>query len=205
MEGCVQNKTPDDQVTIRYLLGDELGQEEQNAIEERLFADDDYLEQVQVLELELMTRYVQNRLTSRERELFENHFLLSRERRDSLKFLTSLFQVRQEAVSSYAAPSAAQRIVEPPLEPQSYERSMQAALRESRLDEDSYASDLIRQALELGPQDERFNVLVRRAERWLKLRRLLKSLKRVLLPPIPKQVYKACGIIALFTVVLVFG
>jgi serine/threonine protein kinase len=60
------------------------------------------------------------------------------------------------------------------------------------------ALDLIRQALEIDPEDQRLLVLQRRVGRRIKLQRLLKPVKRV-------PLYRAAGILALVAVALTLG
>jgi len=78
------------ELIVRYLLGDSLSESEQTEIELRLFGDDEFLEELQAIELQLMARYLRNDLSPREREFFESHFLLSQERRNALEFVRGL-------------------------------------------------------------------------------------------------------------------
>ncbi len=74
-------RNPDnDQLVIRYLLG-EASQQEQNQIEEQFFADDDFFEHLLAVEDELIDCYLRSELAPREREQFEKHFLASPEKR----------------------------------------------------------------------------------------------------------------------------
>jgi CHAT domain-containing protein len=76
---------------ISYLLGD-LPEEEMCQIEEKYFADDRLHEELRATERDLIDRYAQDELSGREKELFENHFLSSPERRKRLRFAMALRQ-----------------------------------------------------------------------------------------------------------------
>jgi hypothetical protein len=81
-------QTVEERQMSRYLLG-QLGDQEQKQLEERLMTQDDSFEQLQVLEDELIDEYLKNKLSERDREDFEKHFL-SPERRQRLRFATAL-------------------------------------------------------------------------------------------------------------------
>src|SRR5262245_26665663 len=90
MERAAPNKVPNDELIVRYLLGEALSESEQAEIERRLFVDDDFVEEVQAIEFQLIARYLRNDLSPREHELFESHFLLSEERQKALEFVRGL-------------------------------------------------------------------------------------------------------------------
>ena len=72
-----------------YLLGlDQNG--EQEKIEERLLTDDQFFEEFLATEEDLIQDYVDGDLTETEKKQFENHFLISPERQEKLKFAQSL-------------------------------------------------------------------------------------------------------------------
>lgn len=75
-----------DRNTIRrYLLG-ELTQDEQSApVEERLLLDDDFFEEFELVKEDLIDQYVSRELSDEERESFEQQFLTTPERRESLR------------------------------------------------------------------------------------------------------------------------
>jgi len=76
MEFSKKNK----RAVTRYLLG--VGdEEEQTAMEEKYLSDQEFFEQVVAVEKELLDNYARNRLSSRERELFERHYLAHPKRR----------------------------------------------------------------------------------------------------------------------------
>src|SRR5215467_11173031 len=84
------DKNLNPELIVRYLLGEPVSDNQQAEIERRLFDDDEFLEEVQAIELQLMARYLRNDLSPREHELFESHFLLSQERRNALEFVRGL-------------------------------------------------------------------------------------------------------------------
>lgn len=69
----------------RYLLG-ELSDDEQEQIESRLLADDDFYQQVLVAEDELTYEFVCDELTEQEKKSFHRHVLPVPERREDIKF-----------------------------------------------------------------------------------------------------------------------
>lgn len=82
--------TSQDEGTIRaYLLG-ELADAEQTKVEERLFADPDYVELLLIVEDELVDAYVRGTLDERERQPFEAHFLAASQRRRKLRLARAL-------------------------------------------------------------------------------------------------------------------
>jgi len=79
----------------RYLLG-ELSEEQQIEIEDRAFADTDYLASVTAVENDLIDEYVRNELSGAERQRFEKRFLASAERRKRVDFARALAGVMSE-------------------------------------------------------------------------------------------------------------
>ena len=78
----------------QYLLG-ELSQETQlEAVEERLFADDDAFEELQLVKEDLIDQYVKDEFTAAERRNFERNFLTTDERRADVR--------RAQALARYA-------------------------------------------------------------------------------------------------------
>jgi len=71
--------------TIRRFLFGRLSASEQPAFEQRLFADDSLNARVRLAELELADDYAYGRLDNAERELFEEKFLVSADRRRKVK------------------------------------------------------------------------------------------------------------------------
>jgi hypothetical protein len=79
----------DDRLIVRYLLGEASEQEEQE-LEERYFADDDYFEHLNAVEEELIDAYVSGELSAGDRKRFEQHFLASSKRRQRVAFAQAL-------------------------------------------------------------------------------------------------------------------
>ena len=84
-----------EKLIARYLLGD-LPEDEQVAIEDRAFADNDYLALVTAVENDLIDEYVRNELSGAERQRFEKQFLASAERRKRVEFARALAGVMSE-------------------------------------------------------------------------------------------------------------
>jgi hypothetical protein len=100
-----------EKLIARYLLG-ELSEEQQVEIEDRAFADKDYLATITAVENDLIDEYVRRELSERERQQFEKRFLASAERRKRVEFARALANLATEApaaerVSRPVAPSAA--------------------------------------------------------------------------------------------------
>jgi hypothetical protein len=110
-----------DRVVIRYLLGD-LSDEEQAGLEEKYFGDDEFFEQVLVVEDELIDGYVRGELSAHERELFEKRFSLSEKHHQRLAFARLLNKSQTPA-------TAAETNRTPVPEPISWWRSAFALLR----------------------------------------------------------------------------
>ena len=68
-----------------YLLG-LIQENEQPAIEERLLTDDEFYEELLIAEDELIDEYLGGRLSSSDQEQFEEHFLVTPERQQKLRF-----------------------------------------------------------------------------------------------------------------------
>lgn len=73
----------------KFLLG-RIDEDQRQKIEERLLTDDDYFEELEILEDELLDEYVDGNLTSPERRIFEEQFLVSDDRRGKLRFAKAL-------------------------------------------------------------------------------------------------------------------
>lgn len=83
------NRTAEEQLMMAYLLGD-LPEQEKARVEERIFADDEFYEQIAALKAELADGYARGELTARERERFENRFLNSAQGRERLAFARTM-------------------------------------------------------------------------------------------------------------------
>ena len=86
----------------RYLLG-ELSEEQQVEIEDRAFADKDYLASITAVENDLIDDYVRNELSAAERGRFEKRFLAAPERRKRIEFARALSGVMAEVPVSRRA------------------------------------------------------------------------------------------------------
>jgi hypothetical protein len=99
----------DDAILRRYLLG-ELAPDEELKVEERLISDDNYIEQLEVIEDELIDNYARDDLNPQEREKFKKHFLVTPERRSKLHLANLLFRrVGEEAVVTAPPPGILER------------------------------------------------------------------------------------------------
>jgi anti-sigma factor RsiW len=78
-----------DRTLRRYLLG-QLSDEEQSSVEQRFFTDDDYFQQVELAEDDLIEAYDRGELSPAERGRFESHFLSTPERRRRLQLTRTL-------------------------------------------------------------------------------------------------------------------
>jgi hypothetical protein len=103
----VERTTYDDQTIIRYLL-DELSEEDGARLEEAYLEDESLFERLRALEEELIEEYVKGELSSRERGLFERHYLASEQRRARIETARQLVQVC--SVKSPARPAPNGRI-----------------------------------------------------------------------------------------------
>ena len=72
------------QLIVQFLLG-ELPEEEVTRLEKQYFDDDDFFEQLQIVEGDLIDAYLRGDLGGRERNLFESHFLTSPARRQRVE------------------------------------------------------------------------------------------------------------------------
>jgi hypothetical protein len=91
-----------EKLIARYLLG-ELSEEQQVAIEDRAFADKDYLASITAVENDLIDEYVRRELSATERQQFEQRFLASAARRERVEFARALAQVDAEAPATEKA------------------------------------------------------------------------------------------------------
>ena len=76
----------DDQSSIRRYLLNQLTDDAQQQIEQRLLTDDELLDQIQATEDELIDEYLTGALSKDEAEMFEKHFLATAERQQKLRF-----------------------------------------------------------------------------------------------------------------------
>jgi hypothetical protein len=85
-----------EKLIARYLLG-ELSEEQQVEIEDRAFADKEYLASITSVENDLIDEYVRHELSDADRRKFETRFLASPERRKRVEFAKALALVPAEA------------------------------------------------------------------------------------------------------------
>ena len=83
-------------VVVRYLLGD-LAEEELVQVEDRAFADPDYLKLIEAVEADLIDAYVRDQMQGHERKRFEDRFFASAERRRKVEFARAWARVADEA------------------------------------------------------------------------------------------------------------
>ncbi|HKV38715.1 MAG TPA: tetratricopeptide repeat protein [Blastocatellia bacterium] len=85
----MKDKLCDDETYRLYLLG-ELNGSQRDQIEERILLDNDCFEQMSLEEDSLIEEYLDDGLTSKERDRFENYYLIAPEHRAKLKFAQTL-------------------------------------------------------------------------------------------------------------------
>jgi len=85
-----------EKLIARYLLG-ELSEKQQVEIEDRAFADKEYLAGITAVENDLIDEYVRQELSEKQRQQFEKRFLASAERRKRVEFARALANVVVEA------------------------------------------------------------------------------------------------------------
>jgi hypothetical protein len=88
-------KTEGERLILRYLLG-RVSEEEQAWIEEQFFTDNQFYEQLRIVEAALVDDYVRDRLEPDDRESFEHQFLSSSEMRQEVTFASELISVARE-------------------------------------------------------------------------------------------------------------
>jgi hypothetical protein len=83
---------------VKYLLGN-LTEEEQVQVEDRAFADADYLSALEATEADLIDAYVRGELSPADRRSFEFRFLTSPERRRKVEFARALATIASESTT----------------------------------------------------------------------------------------------------------
>lgn len=86
---------------IQYLLG-ELSEAERDQLEDRLFSEETYLSQLQMVEEQLIDDYVYEVLSARQRTQFERQYLISARRQQKLRFAQELKQALETAPNQQA-------------------------------------------------------------------------------------------------------
>ncbi|HEX2491100.1 MAG TPA: hypothetical protein VHR27_16940 [Blastocatellia bacterium] len=90
----------EDERLIRQYLLDELSEEGQAKVQDRLLCDREFFDRLVVEENELMDDYLRGALTRQREEKFESYFLASPERRQKLRFAKALKKrISEEALS----------------------------------------------------------------------------------------------------------
>jgi hypothetical protein len=82
----------EEELTRAYLLG-LLDGPDRESVEDRLFADDSYLDQIEDQEDQLIEQYLRRELTAKERSAFEAHFLSSARRRRRMEVTQALVRI----------------------------------------------------------------------------------------------------------------
>ena len=88
----------------RYLLKDLSDENQINLIEQRLLFDNDFLEEIELAEDELIDEYLSGVLSQLEQSQFEKHFLCSTERQHKFKFARALKKYVQETAPPVKVP-----------------------------------------------------------------------------------------------------
>lgn len=91
---------------IQYLLG-ELSEAERDQLEDRLFSEETYVSQLQMIEEQLIDDYVYGVLPARQRTQFETQYLISARRQQKLRLAQELKQAL-ETVPNQQATSASE-------------------------------------------------------------------------------------------------
>jgi hypothetical protein len=94
----MQSQRTADARQVKYLLGN-LSEEEQVQVEDRAFADADYLNSLEATEADLIDAYVRGELSPSDRRSFEFRFLTSPERRRKVEFARALATVTAESTT----------------------------------------------------------------------------------------------------------
>ena len=112
-----------EKLIAQYLLG-ELPEEQQVEIEDRAFADKEYLASITAVENDLIDEYVRNEMSETQRRRFESRFLASAERRKRVAFAKAFAGVTSTApvVETAPRPVVAQKAV-------SWRESLEAYIR----------------------------------------------------------------------------
>jgi hypothetical protein len=84
-------KSKNEELFVRYLLGD-VSEQEREPIEERFFADDQYYQDLLVVEDELIYDYLRGALDARQRARFEAQTAASPRRRQKVEIIRGLMQ-----------------------------------------------------------------------------------------------------------------
>src|SRR4051794_4252629 len=86
----------DEVLLVKYLLGN-LSETEEAEVEDRAFADADYLGVLEASEADLIDTYVRGGLSQSERRAFEQRFLSSPNRRSKVELSRALARITAES------------------------------------------------------------------------------------------------------------
>ena len=92
----MRSKPIDEMLLIKYLLG-KLTEQEQILVEDRAFADRNYLDALEAAETDLIDAYAHNELSQTDRRVFEWRFLTSTQRRSKVEFARALASIGAES------------------------------------------------------------------------------------------------------------
>src|SRR5262245_15668316 len=99
----MNQRTDDEGALRRYLLG-QLEEAERTPIEERMLVDDDYFEQLQMAEAELIDEYISGTMPEPDRQAFATHFLAAPERQKMLRLAFAMHRyAKNHPVLSHVA------------------------------------------------------------------------------------------------------
>jgi hypothetical protein len=101
-------QNPEEKLLVRYLLG-KLNDDEEAQVENRAFADPDYLGALEAAEEDLIDAYVRNELPKSDRGAFERRFLTSPSRRSKVEFAGTFLRVSAELDKGSAAVTPSSR------------------------------------------------------------------------------------------------
>src|SRR5690348_6306008 len=97
----------DELLLVKYLLG-KLTEEEQVRVEDRAFADREYMSALDAAEADVIDAYVSGDLSQGDRRAFELRFLTSPQRRSKIEFARALVRATaEEACVASRAPKLA--------------------------------------------------------------------------------------------------
>jgi hypothetical protein len=92
----MRSQRTDETQQVKYLLG-HLSEDQQVQVEDRAFADADYLSSLEATEADLIDAYVRGELSQSDRRSFEFRFLTSPERRRKVEFARALATIVAES------------------------------------------------------------------------------------------------------------
>jgi hypothetical protein len=95
-ESYMRTDRVDELFLVKYLLG-RLSEEEQVRVEDRAFADRDYMSALDAVEADLIDSYVSGELSEADRRAFQSRFLVSPQRRGKVEFAQALARATEEA------------------------------------------------------------------------------------------------------------